>query len=134
VKVGPIPLWPKPLLLVKGLKTRPSGQRVIVRTTIGFFGFVAGPHVHIIDIWALSDPFLARLPALPGWRIGHFERHIPAGYIETLESGKNIIRDKRLALYYSKLREVTRSPLFNSQRWIDIWKLNTGAYGSLLGV
>jgi arabinofuranosyltransferase len=124
VQVGPIPLWPKPLLLVKGLPGRLSGQHVVVRTTIGYFGFVAGPHVHIVDIWALGDPLLARLPAIPGWRIGHFERHIPAGYLETLASGKNVIHDQQLALYYGKLQEITRGPLFAAQRWIDIWELN----------
>jgi len=124
VQVGPIPLWPKPPLLVKGLPGRFSGQHVVVRTTIGYFGFVAGPHVHIVDIWALADPLLARLPALPGWRIGHFERSIPVGYLETLASGKNVIHDQQLALYYSKLQEITRGPLFSAQRWIDIWELN----------
>lgn len=114
------------------LQAKQSGQKVVISYTIGIFGFTAGPCVHVVDLWALSDPLLARLPTLPGWRIGHFERAIPAGYIETLESGKNVILDKQLALYYSKLQEVTRGPLFDIQRWIAIWKLNTGTYNYLL--
>jgi arabinofuranosyltransferase len=123
VKVEHITLWPNSVWLREGLQARLSGQHVVVRSTIGLFGFGAGPHVHIVDIWALGDPLLARLPegegrdsesiqrwaeddsslanlpALPPWRIGHFTRSIPAGYLETLASGTNVIHDKQLALY-----------------------------------
>ena len=110
------------------LHVKRSGQKVVISYNIGIFGFTVGPSVHVVDRWALSDPLLARLPTQPRWRIGHFERAIPVGYIETLESGRNVIRDKQLALYYSKLQKVIRGPLFDIQRWIEIWKLNTGAY------
>jgi len=155
VKVEHITLWPNSVWLREGLQAKQSGKHVVVRSTIGFFGFAAGPHVHVVDIWALGDPLLARLPegeaqdsesirrwaydasltnlpGLPRWRIGHFTRSMPAGYLETLESGKNVIHDKQLALYYSKLQEVTRGPLFDIERWVDIWKFNTGGYDYLL--
>jgi arabinofuranosyltransferase len=125
-------LWSNSRMVEDALQIKQSGQKVVVCYSIGIFGFTVGPSVHVVDRWALSDPLLARLPTQPRWRIGHFERAIPAGYIETLESGKNVIRDKQLALYYSKLQEVTRGPLFDIQRWIDIWELNTGAYNYLL--
>ncbi len=125
-------IWPNSAWTRGGLQAMVSAQHVVVETNIGFFGFAAGPHVHIVDIWALSDPLLARLPALPGWSIGNFTRAIPAGYLETLKSGKDVIRDRQLNLYYSKLQNLTRGPLFDAQRLIEIWKFNTGAYDYLL--
>jgi arabinofuranosyltransferase len=59
-----------------------------------------------VDIFALSDPLLARLPANPDSRTGHFLRDIPAGYIETLETGQNRLTDPDLAAYYDQLRRV----------------------------
>ena len=115
-----------------GLHARISHRKVAVEANIGFFGFAAGPFVHVVDPRALGDPLLARLPANSGWRIGHFTRRIPDGYLETLETGSNVIQDKDLALYYDKLRYVTRGPLFDMGRLIEIWRLNTGAYDYLL--
>ncbi len=116
----------------EGLQVRQSGQRVVVFGTIGFYGFNAGPTVHIVDIYALSDPLLARLPTLSDWKIGHFERALPPGYLATLESGNNVIENHDLALYYSKLEVVTRGNLWSLDRLVEIWKLNIGAYSSLL--
>ncbi len=63
-----------------------GGMMVVQHINIGIFGLYAGPQVHVVDGYALSDPLLARLPALYNrhWRIGHFERIIPDGYLETL--------------------------------------------------
>jgi arabinofuranosyltransferase len=99
---------------------------------MGYYGFVAGPHVYIVDQLGLCDPLLARLPAQRPWRIGHFERSVPDGYVETLESGHNRFVDPHLALYDDKLRIATRGNLWDPQRLIEIWKLNTGAYDYLL--
>ena len=42
----------------------PIGGRVVVTwSNIGMSGFYAGPEVHIIDMVALAEPLLARLPA-----------------------------------------------------------------------
>ncbi len=50
----------------------------------GFVGYFAGPDVHIIDIYALGDALLARLEVVDykPWRIGHFQRDLPNGYID----------------------------------------------------
>ncbi len=125
-------LQPGFVLTQEGLQARRSGKHVVVGVSVGFFSFAAGPHVHVVDVFGLSEPFLARLPARPRWRIGHFERDFPAGYLETLKSGKNLIQNKDLALYYDKLEYVIRGPLFDVQRLTGIWKLNIGAYGYLL--
>lgn len=94
--------------------------------------FMAGPTVQDVDGFAFSDPLLARLPSLPDARVGHYPRNIPAGYLATLETGTNQIADANLALYYSKLRVLTTGNLWDMSRWIEIWKLNTGAYDNLL--
>lgn len=88
----------------------------------------------MIDLFALSDPLMSRLPTLDleVWRIGHFRRDIPEGYLETLETGENQIENPNLAQYYDKLRFVIRGELFSWDRLIEIWNLNTGKYDYLL--
>lgn len=108
-------------------------DRVDEGHAIGIAGYVSGPKVHIIDLYALSDPLLARLPAIQkNWRIGHFTRVVPAGYVETIMTGQNQIKDKNLAEYYDHLHNVTSGPLLSWSRMVDIWELNTGAYNYLL--
>lgn len=67
---------------------------------LGYQGMLAGPAVHIIDLCALTDRFLAMQPFVPqpgpvpvgdevlysgpGWRIGHFGRPLPEGYVEAV--------------------------------------------------
>lgn len=111
-----------------------SGKRVVVNGVIGFFGFYAGPTLHIIDEHALSDPLLARLPILShkgGWRIGHFKRDIPEGYAKTAV-GENVILDPDLAQYWEKLSLVSRGKLFSWGRLREIWNFNTGKYDALI--
>ncbi len=119
-----------------GLQARLQHKKVALAGSIGYFGYEAGPQVHVIDVLALGDPLLARLPMSPAiakrWRIGHFLRIIPPGYVETWETGSNKIQDPGLAQYYAKLHYVTSGPLFDGQRLLDIWNFNTGAYNSLL--
>ena len=78
---------------------RESGKAVVDEKNVGFIGYFAGPTVHIVDRYALADPLLARQPASSPekWRIGHFERDVPAGYIQTLRTGVNQIADSSLA-------------------------------------
>jgi hypothetical protein len=76
----------------EGLRARQNHDKVAKSEAIGYFGYEAGPQVHVLDDWALGDPLLARLPLSSAvlsshWRIGHFRRDIPPGYLETLEKG-----------------------------------------------
>lgn len=106
-------------------------QPVVVSAAAGFLGWYLGPGVHLLDVWALGDPLLARLPALrpdpilaivlpelagQPWRVGHYTRRIPAGYLETLSTGRNALRDPQLAAAYERIRLVTRGPLLAPAR------------------
>jgi arabinofuranosyltransferase len=57
---------------------------VMVFEAVGLLGYHGGPGLHVIDTVALTEPFLARLPADRPWRIGHFYRKPPPGYVETI--------------------------------------------------
>lgn len=61
---------------------------VVTCGPLGIQGIQAGPTVHIIDECALADRFLAEQVYVPsyrlGWRPGHLDRNIPAGYVEAV--------------------------------------------------
>jgi arabinofuranosyltransferase len=111
---------------VRGRRVRAEGPPVVVQGSVGLFGYFAGPEIHIVDPLGLGDPLLARLPAKPGWRIGHFEREIPAGYVETIERGENVIYDSAIAAQYERIRTITQGPLWTRRRWRAIRLLNLG--------
>lgn len=94
----------------------------------GMPGYYAGPAVHIVDDLALTDAFLARLPAIPGARVGHYQRLLPPGYIETALDAipTTEVRALRPLLYDVTL--ATRAPLFSGVRWNAIWRLFSGHY------
>ena len=110
-----------------GLRYRRQGLRVVVTSTIGFIGFYAGPDVHIIDCFALTDPLLSQLPAQPRWRIGHFTRRLPAGYVATVASDRNVLVDPNVAALYRDVRQVVAGPMWRLARLQSIWRLNRRA-------
>jgi arabinofuranosyltransferase len=114
-------------------KALPSGT-ASVHMTLGFFGFAAPANAIIVDLWGLTDPLLARLPAEnpSDWRIGHVARVVPKGYLETLDTGKNQFQDKRLGEFYDHLSVITRNPLFSWERLKTIWRFNLGSYDRLV--
>jgi arabinofuranosyltransferase len=118
----------------EGRALRDAGDPVVEADSTGLRGFYAGPGVFVIDRYALSDPLLARLPPRynPNLRVGHYQRHVPEGYVETLRTGDNRIADPDLAAYYDELALVTRGPLFSGDRWAAIWRLNTGGLDALI--
>lgn len=120
---------------------------VVVRGAVGFLGFHLGPDVHVVDYHAIGDPLLARLPMtrpdpisaglLPklgdrGWRVGHYYRRLPTGYVETLATGRNVIRDPALREYYDVLRRITHGPVLDGERLATIARFQLGAYDHLL--
>ena len=110
-----------------GREQRSSGATGVVRiNVVGMRAFYAGPRLHVIEGFGLEDPLLARLPIPRGaaWRIGHFARPIPAGYLESLLAPASGIEDPALRAYDEELRRVTRGPLFDAERWSAIVRLN----------
>jgi arabinofuranosyltransferase len=125
-------LRPDNPMVIDGLELRKKGKQVVVRDGIGFTGYFAGPDVHIVDIFALSEPLLARLPADINSRTGHWFREVPAGYIETLETGVNRLADPDIAAFYDRLRLVIAGPLWNRERLAATVNLLLGRYDHLL--
>jgi len=117
-----------------GSEAREQGNSPIMFKSIGMFGFYAGPEIHIVDWYGIPDTLISKLPIPKDqwWVIGHFTRTIPLGYMETLQSGENMIEDKCLAKYYDKLSIITRGNLFDVNRIQEIWNMNTGQYDYLL--
>ena len=134
--------WPDHFFRHKGEAARRSGHDVVVDGYVGFLGFYAGPRVHVVDLLALPDPLLARIPGITGgsagepgasvWLPGHVSRPLPEGYVATLESGRNRLADPHLAAFYDKLRRVVRGELWSRERWVDIWRFHTGGYDHLV--
>ena len=109
------------------LQVNPSGN-------IGLYGYYAGPKVHIIDWFALADALEARLPAkrMVNWRIGHFERVVPKGYVSTAYAPGNRIEDQDLAKFYDQLALIIKGDLFSRERWQAIWMMNTHQLDDLI--
>ena len=103
-----------------GVHMRASGERVREASNVGLFGYFAGPGVYVIDRNALTDPFLARLPPKAGWRVGHYERPIPAEYTESRRTGRNLIADPDLHLLYDEIERLTRADIWSRERWSAI--------------
>jgi arabinofuranosyltransferase len=119
---------------LQGQEINANGPPTIEHGNVGFLGYYAGPHIHIVDRNGLADPLLARLPVRDpqNWRIGHFRRQVPEGYTQTRATGVNSIQQPDLALYYEILVRVTQGDWQRWQRLGDIWKLNMGGYDYLL--
>jgi arabinofuranosyltransferase len=111
-----------------GKKAKRDRQKVIVYPNIGYFGFFAGPTVHVIDPYGIGDPLLARIPVIEntgGWAAGHWARHVPEGYLEAaLDRGR--IKDRATDEYWRKLELVTRGPVFDRARLLMVARFNLG--------
>lgn len=102
--------------------------------SVGLRGFFAGPKIHMIDPFALTDPLLARIPAYykPDWRIGHFERMIPHGYEKSVLGDENNLEDADLAEFYDHLKLITRGPIWSGERWRSLIAMNLGQFDHLV--
>lgn len=116
----------------QGREARSEGSVIVTKASIGYFGYYAGPRVHIIDNLALTNPFLSHLPidTTQPWRIGHYYRVIPTGYTQSLRYGRNLITDQHLAPYYDGVVRLTQNSLTDFGRLSEIWRFNTGAYST----
>ncbi|MBK7455706.1 MAG: hypothetical protein IPJ46_18865 [Anaerolineales bacterium] len=66
------------------------------------------------------------------WRIGHFQRDLPNGYIDTIKIGKNKIKNPDLAQFYDKLKIIISGNLYSIERISTILEMNTGKYDYLI--
>lgn len=111
----------------QGLKARSEKHAVVAKCAVGLYGFNAGPDVKIVDPLAITDSFLSRLPAKKPAYPGHYERAFPDGYVETVTTGQNQLRDPALKSLYDLTQLLARAPLFDGERLRAIWALNAGA-------
>ena len=75
---------------------------------LGYLGMATGPITHIVDGCALTDRFLAQQTFTPvepfAWRMGHFHRNIPEGYVEAIQTGNPLkVRDTAQAFEVREL-------------------------------
>lgn len=117
------------------MKLRDSGEPIVICLNIGFFGWYVGPDKIVIDSLGLGDGFISKIPIREGEynMVGHYNRIVPAGYIETVYYGENKIENENLAKYYDKLSIIQKSDdLFAWDRLKEIWNVNTGKYDYLI--
>jgi arabinofuranosyltransferase len=108
---------------------------LLIAGAIGFYGYEAGPTIHILDYNALADPVLARLPAVDedhlylDWyhnlegrepatqrRIGHFLRNIPSGYVSYLLGDPTQFESTEMRAYVETVTTAVRGPLWSRDR------------------
>jgi arabinofuranosyltransferase len=116
-----------------GIHAREQNKQASDFGGIGMYGYCAGLNLIVIDNLALGEPFFARLPktANKPWRAGHFHRDAPRGYLESRLSGENHIVDPQLAALWTDIHLLVHAPLFTTERWQAIWRVNTGTYRNI---
>lgn len=113
-----------------GNKTKPAFTS---QGSAGNVSFFYGPGLHNIDMMALGDPLLSRLPQESDkFNPDHNPRCVPNGYIETLMTQQNLIVDPNLQTFYDKIEILTKGDIFSVQRFGTILKMSFGQYDHLL--
>ncbi|MEQ1898217.1 MAG: hypothetical protein ABL971_12600 [Vicinamibacterales bacterium] len=67
-----------------------------------------------------------------GWRVGHYFRRPPTGYVQTIATGRSRIHNPHLAEYYEVIKTLTRDPLWDRRRLATIVRFQIGYYDGLL--
>ncbi|MFO0600152.1 MAG: hypothetical protein U0228_32890 [Myxococcaceae bacterium] len=110
-----------------GRELAQSDRPAQVMGEVGMFGVFAGRKT-VIDLFALADPFLARIPyRTEHFRAGHYPRPLPPGYVAA-RSGTGQLEDEGLRAAFADVELMTRAPLFSSERWAAISRLRSGAH------
>lgn len=119
----------------RGKLAKDVKQKININGAVGMLGYYAGPGVYVVDYYGLGDPILSRLPVVErdsqflgfyrnlfkqespySWRVGHFRRAIPQGYVSTLLTGVNQFESQTLQEAWDILNPVLRDPLFSEKR------------------
>ena len=127
--------WDSVVLVESRLYVSAEPTRPFSYKNIGAFVFYAHrPSWHVVDLFGLAEPLLARLPTIDSerWRIGHFERRFPDGFMQAVQNGDTSGMQPDLARYTEALLRVTRGPLFDRERWADIVAFSLGRHDELL--
>ncbi len=113
------PFFPPYAWSQMGYTFRTAAEPIAVVDSVGMFGYWAGTEKIVLDEWALTDPFLARLPDADGrlWRPGHYERAVPPAYLDSLRTGQNRLTEPHLRALYDLMVWATRAPLWSPERW-----------------
>ena len=120
--------WPKP----EKFKGSPPQKYRIICGWIGAVALTDNSRYHI-DPCGLTDPFLARLPAIDyeNWRIGHHHRKIPTEY-GLYKIGKVLeLPDTELNELLTDVELVSQGEIFSIYRFGAIWRLLTNFYSNL---
>lgn len=125
--MGLLSRWRHGSVMLRQLPRQDTDGVVCLRLS-GRHSYPIGPGTHVVNLYGLTDPLLARLPVkdFEKARAGHVKYSLPAGYLETLRSGKNRLQDPRIAALWEDLVLATRQPIFTQGRGGAIWRLNTG--------
>ena len=135
--LGLIPVWTKHQGVYPPLKLRNGPVSFIPENMVLFSCFIGQqawglPHkLYVVDPLALSEPFLSRLPAKNGARVGHYERAFPEGFFKSKRTGQNRLANPVLKSLYADVELATRGDLWTAERWAAIWRLNSGHYRNL---
>lgn len=130
----PVHPWGKMGLALKSRALSVGMPVVAWGINAGMPGYYAGPGVHIVDNLALTDAFLARLPAIPGARVGHYQRELPSGYAETSLNAAPATEVEALRPLLNDVTLATRAPLLSEGRWSAIWRLSSGKYRGIYAI
>lgn len=115
----------------QGVVFRKGRERFVYFENAGLAGYAAGPKRHLVDAAGLTDAFLARMPreTQREWRIAHYGRKVPAGYLRTLRTGKMRLTDARHRELYRRLQLITRGTIFSAARLEAIVWMHLNRFG-----
>ncbi len=113
-----------PRAVVLAHETGPGSKEVRVTAMLGGNSYQASLAQPFSDVYALADPFLARVKPLPHGRPGHEFRPQPAGWTEWRDPAHRFA-DESLDRLASDLRAVHLAPdLWSLERWRAIGRLS----------
>jgi arabinofuranosyltransferase len=100
--------------------------RVIPFHSAGIVPYLVGPDTVFIDEFGLVDAFLARIKGrrFDDLLAGHIQRKLPEGYLESVATGNNALRDPSLRALYDKMKVIAQGPIFSWQRFSSILEMN----------